>query len=160
MEIEQTPNSLRIRMIGIQWVVINSSIGLLLVIASASLLISDNWTPRLWGAGLLLLGGAVLLITLLTVPLWTVYTFDKMIGVVRSEHKTILYPKVIEWRLQDIQSIQVDAEEDSDRMTHYVINLVSTSGKILQLREVTNNPDKQAYEPIAKQIRQFLDLSD
>ncbi|MBD1868716.1 hypothetical protein H6F88_14945 [Oculatella sp. FACHB-28] len=49
-------------------------------------------------------------------------------------------------------------QEDSDRSLFYEINLVLKSGEKLSLREGTNNSDKQEYEQVAAQIRQFLQL--
>lgn len=128
------------------------------MIAGAFLLIATNWIQLILAASLLIAGSVAILITLLTIPLWVIYTFDKTLGAVQLEHKTLVHSKSVEWRLQDIQSIHVDAEEDSDSTTHYVINLMLTSGQRLQLREITENSEPQEYEAIAEDIRQFLEL--
>ncbi len=66
MEVEQISSRLRIKVIGIQWVILTSFMSLILIFLGASLLTSNNWIERFWGACLLLAGSIAILTSLLT----------------------------------------------------------------------------------------------
>jgi hypothetical protein len=157
--VNQTPDCLQFRSVGIDWVVMSSLGGLLCGFAGWPGVRSGQFFGQLVGAGLLLAGSVAILVSLLAIELWTIYTFDKHLDTVVLRRQYVFYTKTIWRRLEDVAAVVVIEQEDSDRSLFYEINLVLKSGEKLSLREGTNHSDKQEYEQVAAQIRQFLQLS-
>lgn len=130
--------------------------GLLCWVAGYPGLHSGHFFGQLVGAGMLLAGSVAILVSLLAIELWTVYTFNRNLDAVILRRRYVFHIKTIRRKLQDVAAVEVTEQEDSDRSLFYEINLVLKSGEKLSLREGTNNSDKQEYEQVAVQIRQFL----
>ncbi|MBD1834885.1 hypothetical protein H6F61_19825 [Cyanobacteria bacterium FACHB-472] len=82
-------------------------------------------------------------------------TFDKALGLVRLKRQTLLRTKVTEWRLREINQIDVKEKMDSDgdKMYSVWLNLKSGEHISLSLQGIT---DKQNNQKIAECICQFL----
>lgn len=159
----QTPRRLCLKVVGMQWVVLITLIGLCLIAAGVIAGLSA-WNARIWigwlmSGGLIFAGCVAIAVVLIDLPLWTLYSFDKDLGCFRLERRMVVGKKVREWRLQEIHSVKVTKIEDQDSI-HYVILVTFKAGETVQLRDTTESPEPQEYDAIVQHIGQFLGLSD
>jgi hypothetical protein len=161
--VEQTPNRLRLRAIkltDIVGMVLMGTLfllgGLVVILIFRTLLLLSGFAYLLGGI-LALVGGGLVFGSLLNAEFLVSCTFDKALGLVRLKQQTLRRTKVTEWRLREINQVEVKEHTDSDRDNTYSVwlNLRSGGHIPVSLQSIT---DKQGNQKMAECIRQFLNL--
>lgn len=117
----------------------------------------DRWFAYPFGGIFALVGGGLVFGSLLYGEFIVSCTFDKALGLMRLKRHTLRCTKVTEWKLQEINQVEVKEHTDSDGDKTYSVwlNLRSGENIPLLLQSIT---DKQGNQKMAEYIRQFLNL--
>ncbi len=98
-------------------------------------------------------------VNLVVVPLTTTYTFDKMLGTVVIEQRSVIKTYTTQFLISDIADFQGEeqlfSENDANRRMIFVLN----SGKRFQLRDyIPSAEDSLEWNQQINDIRNFLNL--
>jgi hypothetical protein len=117
----------------------------------------DRWFAYPFGGIFALVGGGLVLGSLLNGEFIVSFTFDKTLGLVRLKRQTLRRTKVTEGRLREINQVDVKEETNSDGDKTYSVWLNLRSGEHIPL-PLQGITDKQGNQKMAECIRQFLNL--
>ncbi|MBD0347275.1 MAG: hypothetical protein ICV63_21120 [Coleofasciculus sp. Co-bin14] len=159
--VEQTPNRLRLRankLKGIVGMVLVGTLfllgGLWVMLIFRTFLIGFAY---FFGGILALVGAGLVFGSLLNAEFIVSCTFDKALGLVRLKQQTLRRTKVTEWRLREINQVEVKEHTDSYGEKTYSVWLnLSSGGHIpVSLQSITS---QEGNQKMAECIRQFLNL--
>jgi len=159
--VEQTANRLRLRANKLTDIVGMVLFGTLFLLGGLAIILIFStflsWFGYLLGGIFVLVGGGLVFGSLLNAEFIVSCTFDKALGLVRLKRQTLRRTKVIEWKLREINQVEVKEYTDSDGDKIYSVRLnLSSGGHIpLPLHPSTNKEDIQK---MAECFSQFLHL--
>ncbi len=117
----------------------------------------DRWFAYPFGGLFALVGAGLVFGSLLNGEFIVSFTFDKALGLVRLKQQTLRRTKVTEWRLREINQVEVKEHTDSDGDKTYSLTLNLRSGEHIPvpLQSITS---QEGNQKMAECIRQFLNL--
>ncbi len=115
--------------------------------------------PGTWIGVVVAIIWVLLAVNLLVIPLTTTYTFDKMLGTVVIEQRSVVKTYTTQFLISDIADFQGEeqllSENDANRRMTFVLN----SGKRFQLRDyIPSAEDSLEWNQQINDIRNFLNL--
>jgi hypothetical protein len=128
--------------------------------AQTQLQVSQDSRWLVYGIGGLfaVVGGALTVGVLGWGDVWVRYSFDKTLGKLRVERQKLLRRAIENYRLKDIETVQLKEKRDSDGDRHYSVLLNLHSGNEIVLTN-GGSTQRHRFEQLAEELAQFLELA-